>query len=84
MSADDLARLVALVADDLDHRGYKAAGVVRRAAQVLAETPASPPPSSCPACGVPIVQPERGRRRKYCSTRCRQTTNQRRNAKVDP
>jgi len=40
---------------------------LRAHAADLAGTPAMP----CPTCGGPVTQPETGRPRKYCSTRCR-------------
>lgn len=69
----ELARLVALVASDLEHRGYQASAVVRRGAQALTEAAAWAPDddSACPGCGGPVEQPELGRRRSFCSTSCR-------------
>jgi site-specific DNA-methyltransferase (adenine-specific) len=37
-----------------------------------------PPRERCPVCRRPIVQPRRGRRRRYCSNACRQTAHRRR------
>lgn len=84
----DLVRLGSIVADDLEHRGYQAAGVVRQLAQAVAAGAEAPEPGCCPECGDPVTQPERGRRRVYCSTRCRKAhhrgTEQGRNATVAP
>jgi hypothetical protein len=59
----------AAVAEDLEYRGYKAAGVVRQLAAIVAQVP-EPDPDACPRCGAEIVQPPTGRRRRWCSTRC--------------
>lgn len=71
----ELSRLGALVADDLAHRGYQSVGIVRRMAQALVEVAgqATTTSSGCPVCGGPIVQPDVGRRREYCSTACRRS-----------
>lgn len=81
--ADDLPRLVALVADDLAHRGYPAAGIVQRAARELAllERPSD---DACPVCGGVVVQPATGRRRTYCCDRCKRRANRNRNRSMDP
>jgi len=81
MSAE-LARLLALVADDLEHRHYQAAGIVHHAAQVLATmTPTDS--DACPVCGGPVAQPATGRRRVYCRPACRhRAAKQRRNGEV--
>src|SRR5437764_501339 len=69
-----LARSGAIVADDLEHRGYKAAGTVRQLARRVAELSSlAPRPETCPVCGGPLVQPRLGRRRNVCSARCRAT-----------
>lgn len=82
--SDDLPRLLAIVADDLAHRGYPAAGVVHRAARALATDP-TPAEGTCPECAGPVTQPATGRRRVYCSERCKRAraTKRRRNAMVD-
>lgn len=83
---DDLPRLLALVADDLAHRGYPAAGIVQQGARALATAP--PPPAegeTCPDCGDPVVQPTTGRRRTYCTDRCRnRAAKRRRKASMTP
>lgn len=67
-----LARLLLLVADALDVPGSVfAAGVVRRAAQLVAQLPAPPGPDQCRGCGATLTQPPTGRRRIWCSDRCR-------------
>ncbi len=66
----DLARLLALVADDLDHRGYRAAGVVARAARFIAQTSATTD-AGCPQCGRDVEQLGLGRPRVFCTTSCR-------------
>ncbi|MBF6284496.1 hypothetical protein REK76_29365 (plasmid) [Nocardia farcinica] len=35
------------------------------------------PPKDCPRCGSPIVQPDRGRRRRWCSDDCRRRGSER-------
>lgn len=74
---DALARLVLLVADDLDRKGYPATGPIRRYVRETRTTlaGAAPTPGCCPVCGELVVQPERGRRRVYCSATCRRARN---------
>lgn len=101
MTGDDLPRLLALAADDLSHRGYPPAGIVRRGARellTLAERVAAleaelarhrrqaAEGDGCPVCGAEVPQPARGRRRVYCSDRCRKARARRksRNAMVGP
>lgn len=82
----DLPRLAMIVAEDLEHRGYKAAGVVRQLAreavalrQALADRDAAlgrrwadaADGISCPACGAEVPKNSTGRPRRYCSDRCR-------------
>jgi len=66
-----LARIVSIVADDLDALGYAAAGVVRHAARVIAQHRDPTGTGDCPTCHGPVEQPARGRRRIYCSAPCR-------------
>lgn len=91
MSPTELARLGTLVADDLEFRGYQAAGIVRRLAAEVAQLPEPGiepgAPAPCPQCGRPIEQPATGRRRTWCSDRCRRSahrTKQGRIARIDP
>lgn len=78
----DLARRLALVADDLDHRGYMAAGVVRQGARELSRHRV-PTDDACPTCGDPVLQTGRGRPRVYCDKECRRRAeNLRRNGQV--
>jgi len=68
----ELARLLAVVADATDAPGATfVAGAVRRAAQLVAQRPAPPGPDQCRGCGAPLTQPATGRRRRWCSDRCR-------------
>ena len=68
----ELARLLSVVADSLDVPGSRlAAGVIRRAAQLVARLPAPPGPDQCQGCGAELSQPPTGRRRRWCSDRCR-------------
>lgn len=68
----ELARLLLLVADSIDVPGSTfAAGVLRRAARLVAQLPAPPGPDQCRGCGAELSQPPTGRRRIWCSDRCR-------------
>lgn len=68
----ELARLLLLVAGSLDAPGSTiVAGVLRRAARLVAQLPAPPGPDQCRGCGAPLEQPPTGRRRIWCSDRCR-------------
>lgn len=75
----ELARLLTLVAADLDHRGYQPSGVVLRAARALVELAAVVPhvAEACPVCGGDVEQPATGRRRVYCSSSCKRTAERR-------
>lgn len=70
-----LARDLAHVASDLERRGYPYAPGVRRAARALLHLSMinghGGDPDGCPGCGRTVHQPERGRRRRWCSERCR-------------
>jgi len=71
--ADDrvqLARLLGYVAQDLDSTGYRYAGIVRQCARALLAVP-EPSDHGCAACGKELVQPAKGRRRKWCCEACR-------------
>jgi hypothetical protein len=63
---NDLPRLVLAVADSLARQSQTAsAGVLRVAARRLAEL-ADPAPGTCEGCGAPLIQPVRGRPRRWC------------------
>lgn len=69
-------RRLAWVAADLDARGYPFAGTVRRTARLLltvvtGDTVAAGDVAGCAGCGAALVQPATGRRRRWCSERCR-------------
>lgn len=70
MSRADLARLTALVAGDLDRKGYPSAGVVRQAARALLEA-VPVDAGGCRGCGAELDQPATGRPRVWCSEACR-------------
>ncbi len=55
------------VADDLEGRHYPMAGVLRQLAREVAQLSFDDPADDgrC-GCGQPIVQPRRGRPRRYC------------------
>lgn len=66
-----LVRSLLLVADDLDQRGYPNVGVLRRAARALLESAGREAVGrldGCARCGGAVVQPGRGRPRKFCTT----------------
>lgn len=65
----DLARSLALVAADLDRRGYALTGVVRQAARQLLA--AESPGDGCRGCGAELVYRGRGRPRVWCGETCR-------------
>lgn len=83
MKREEIIRLMLLVADDLEERNYPATGIIRAAAKELARTkkPLDLPTGTlaCPRCGLPVIQPATGRRRRWCSEVCRRNS---RNAKV--
>ena len=67
-----LARDLLLVAEDLDGKGYLLVGVIRRAARLLAELELEDrPDDGCQGCGGRLDHPATGRRRVWCSERCR-------------
>lgn len=65
-----LARDLVLIAGDLDRMLYPNTGRLRQAARALLEVD-PPDDDGCRGCGHPIDQPERGRRRVWCSEGCR-------------
>ena len=68
----ELARLLLVIADTIDQPGSTfVAGVLRRAARAVAHLPAPAGPDQCQGCGAPLTQPATGRRRRWCSDRCR-------------
>lgn len=66
----DLARQVAIVAGDLEAKGYSYAGVIRQAARALAAEPQSID-DGCRRCGAPLPSKGRGRPRIWCDDQCR-------------
>jgi hypothetical protein len=71
MSDDErvaFSKLLSRIAADLERRGYPGAGAIRRAA--IGVVVADAPPDRC-VCGRALVHPPTGRRRKWCSERCR-------------
>jgi endogenous inhibitor of DNA gyrase (YacG/DUF329 family) len=72
------ARLALVIADELDRRSFPFAGVVRSLARDVLEHRCDVPEAACPSCGGPVEQPARGRRRLYCSPRCRWAAKRRR------
>lgn len=80
-----LARFGLVIARDLGRRGYPFAEQVEELAQlVLNRAAVAAPEDRCPWCGGPIVQPAKGRRRRWCSDACRfaASSKRARNAKV--
>lgn len=73
----DLVALGLVAADAIEQsRLVNAAGVVRRLCAALTESGAAPPDTNssddlCPMCGAPLVHRTGGRRRRFCSDRCR-------------
>ena len=66
-----LGHVLAVLATDLDGRGFPYAGPLRQAARRLHEI-ANGTSDGCRRCGEPLTQPATGRRKVFCSTRCRQ------------
>lgn len=64
------ARMLAAIAADLDRRGYPSTGLLRDAARALLDH-RDLDPNGCRRCGTPLTQPATGRRRVWCSERCR-------------
>jgi hypothetical protein len=96
VKASDLARLLVLAADDLEHgrRRQAGVGVLRQAARMLVEVSAEneqltkalgvePDTSGCRECGGPVEQPKTGRPRDYCSTLCRRRARNARKRRMD-
>lgn len=67
---NDLARTLAVVAGDLDRRGYMYAGTVRQAARALLAVDQDEP-GGCRGCGAPLPYAGRGRPRVWCGEPCR-------------
>jgi hypothetical protein len=71
---NELVSALLFVAEDLDGRMYPFAGAVRAGARRIAELEATAPkPDTCERCGGPIDRKPRGRRRRFCSERCRKS-----------
>lgn len=81
MNRAEIARAANEWADDLNRRGIPA-GIARALALLVVEDgrqierlqrklAALRGPGPCPICGGPIKQPPTGRRRRFCSDRCR-------------
>lgn len=77
--AQKLARLLNYQAAALTDHGQDV-GIIRLAARRLVEQAAQldlatvdvdGDATTCQGCGGPVVQPDTGRRRKWCSERCR-------------
>lgn len=62
--------LIADLLDEFDLEAFNYAGTVRQGGRALAEL-SVPEEGACPVCGGEVEQPPRGRRRKFCSSRCR-------------
>jgi hypothetical protein len=73
MNDDDLVPLLLLAADSIERQQQTAtAGIMRRAARKLAELLVDEPSTDrCERCGKPLEQKPTGRRRRFCSERCR-------------
>jgi endogenous inhibitor of DNA gyrase (YacG/DUF329 family) len=73
MATTDLVSVLLWVAQDLEERhGYQYSGAVRMAARKIRELETTAPgPDACERCGTPIDQKPLGRRRRYCTERCR-------------
>jgi hypothetical protein len=70
--SDQLVRDLLESASELEARGYLGSGLLRRAARAIAEHVRDEGATSvCPRCGDPVTQPRTGRRRTWCSSRCR-------------
>lgn len=66
----DLARGLALVASDLDAKGYPLAGMVRQAARALLNGDHGTD-GGCRGCGAELAYAGRGRPRVWCGESCR-------------
>ncbi len=73
-----IARVLLALASDFESRDATVSvGVLRQAARLLSECRCHATGSeACPRCGAEIVQPTTGRRRRFCSDRCRVATAQ--------
>lgn len=69
----ELVSVLLFVAQDLEERhAYQYAGAIRQGARRIAELEATAPSTNaCERCGESIDQKPRGRRRRFCSERCR-------------
>jgi hypothetical protein len=65
-----LIRDLLATATVLESRALLGVGLLRRAARRIAECECNRA-ERCPSCGGPIKQPALGRRRIYCTDRCR-------------
>lgn len=57
--------------EDRDPRVWLTSGIVRRLAVEVRLGGVPADADVCPRCGAPIAQPATGRRRRFCSDRCR-------------
>lgn len=80
----ELIRLLLEAADDLEAQGFLGMGLLRRAARRIAECRCQDDSGFvCPRCGESVTQPALGRRRVYCTDRCRwAASKEARNARV--
>jgi hypothetical protein len=70
MNDADLARVLVLVADHLERTSAsEMSGIVRQAARRIVEGRTLE--SGCEGCGADLEQKPVGRRRRFCSERCR-------------
>jgi hypothetical protein len=63
-----VAHTVALIADDLDAKGYAWTGALRQAVRLLHTDDGRP---RCERCGQPLDVADTGRPRRFCTDRCR-------------
>ena len=74
-----LVRVGLNLADDLDGRMMpSSAALVRRLCRAVTAGPLEPAEDTCPWCGAAVVQPARGRHRRWCSDACRKAAAKRR------
>lgn len=66
-----LARQLAWIAQHLDSKGYLFVAPLRSAARALLEVPDDTEQEGCAGCATELMQPATGRRRRWCSERCR-------------
>jgi hypothetical protein len=79
--ASRYARMLGVIANDLDRAGYAFTGPLRVAAGLLLEVCALLPDGAerC-SCGEVLQHPRTGRRRAHCSDPCRKRADRLRNA----